>query len=414
MILLTGFYLDSSAARVAEFAECVRRNSANPSIDQISVFLEDPISPADAKARFDALAHRKVELIPYGRRLTFAHLLEHANRRLAGAVVILANADIYFDESLELLEDHSLTGRCLCLSRWDEAADGGLILVDRPDSQDAWVLAAPTPPIQCDFCLGKPGCDNRFAFEAERAGLEVSNPSRSVRARHLHQSAVRRYTTAERVTGPNRFVPPSFLANGKSIQGQFSPTFPSHRGLQVRRAIAARCREIEATVAPYLGGVIPEALRHELRRAVKIRLPALARPDDTTLATVGFKESMGFTVATLECGASTHNNSDRPLVFVPEALAGIRFTQVVANHSAPVEVEFRTAGLLYVLAAPGWEGYSPAATFLNEAGWREPIEGLRARDGTIFEPWSLVAGAGERLVLPTQVMLAGAELVRYA
>jgi hypothetical protein len=88
------------------------------------------------------------------------------------------------------------------------------------------------------------------------------------------------------------------------------------------------------------------------------------------------------------------------------------FTQVVANYSTPVEIEFQTAGRLFVLAAPGWEGYAPAAAFLDEAGWREPIEPLRTRDGTVFEPWSLVANAGERLVVPAQVMLSAAKLVR--
>ena len=127
---------------------------------------------------------------------------------------------------------------------------------------------------------------------------------------------------------------------------------------------------------------------------------------------IAFKEAMGYTVAQLAPGISTHNNDPRPLVFVPDALAGMRFTQVVANHSAPVEVEFRTDGRLLVLAAPGWYGYVPAAAFLDAAGWREPVEPLRTRDGTIFEPWSLCADAGERLVLPTQVMLIAAELVR--
>jgi hypothetical protein len=122
---------------------------------------------------------------------------------------------------------------------------------------------------------------------------------------------------------------------------------------------------------------------------------------------------MGYTLALLEGGVSTHNNDPRPLVSVPSELAGLPFTQVVANHAEPVEIEFRTSGRLFVLAAPGWEGYGPAAEFLGDAGWRDSIEPLRTRDGTTFEVWSLYADAGERLQLPTQVMLAAAELVRF-
>ena len=98
-----------------------------------------------------------------------------------------------------------------CLSRWDEAADGTLRHFDRPYSQDAWIFVPPLPRLVSDFNLGKLGCDNRLAYEAERVGLIVSNPSRSVRARHLHQSAVRRYTRKQRLGGPMRLVPVSFL-----------------------------------------------------------------------------------------------------------------------------------------------------------------------------------------------------------
>jgi hypothetical protein len=100
------------------------------------------------------------------------------------------------------------------------------------------------------------------------------------------------------------------------------------------------------------------------------------------------------------------------LVFVPVELADLAFTQVVANHATPVEVEFRTRGRLFVLAAPGWQGYASAAEFLDDAGWRDSIEPLRTRDGTTFEVWSLYAEGGERLQVPTQVMLAAAQLLR--
>ena len=86
----------------------------------------------------------------------------------------------------------------------------------------------------------------------------------------------------------------------------------------------------------------------------------------------------------------------------------------MANHATPVAIEFRSGGRLYVLAARGWEGFAPAAAFLDAAGWREPFEPMRTRDGTTFEVWSLVAEAGERLEVPTQVMLVSDELVRLS
>lgn len=415
MILLVGFYNDASPARTEEFIECVRRNSANPHIDEVVVFIEDGITCSTARERFPALGHRNVRLVAHGQRLAYVQLFDYANRYLRGLGVIIANADIFFDETLALLDDEPLRDRMLCLSRWDEGADGLPSHFDRPDSQDAWIFEPPLPHIAADFYLGKPGCDNRLAYEAERAGLAVSNPSRSVRARHLHQSAVRRYKERDRLHGPVRLVPTSSLDNPLSRRAASRPpyvNFPSHRGRQAEHLVHARCREIEGALSAELGTALPRALRRELRRAVAERTEGPPRPFVASPAVAAFRETMGYTVSRLELGVSTHNNDHRPLVFVPAEISGMSFTQVVANHAAPVEIEFRGAGRLIVLAAPGWDGYARAAAFLDDAGWREPIEPLRTRDGTMFEAWSLVAGAGERLTVPTQVMLAAQELIR--
>ena len=44
-----------------------------------------------------------------------------------------------------------------------------------PISQDAWMWKSPLPPAlsDIDFKLGKPGCDNRFAYELRTAGVRV-------------------------------------------------------------------------------------------------------------------------------------------------------------------------------------------------------------------------------------------------
>ena len=147
-------------------------------------------------------------------------------------------------------------------------------------------------------------------------------------------------------------------------------------------------------------------------RAIRERTSGPARPIELSLARVAFQETMGYTLARLQLGVSTHNNDQRPLVFVPPALEQMPFTQVVANHAAPVEISFMSEGRLFLLASPGWEGYAIAEAFLDEAGWREPVEPLRTKDGTVFKPWSLAGKAGEGLIVPTQVMLASSEVTR--
>lgn len=217
MELLVGFYQDKSRARTAEFVECVRRNTDNPHIDRVTVFLEDDVRSADVLGLHPDFSHSKITVIPHGARLTFVYLFEYANAHLAGKSVAIANADIFFDETLALLNDAIPQRSMLCLSRWDERSDGSRKHYDRPYSQDAWIFVAPVPPIAADFFLGIPGCDNRLAYEAERAGLTVTNPSRSVRARHLHLSGVHHYTLQDTLDGPRRFVPASFF-DGRAFQ----------------------------------------------------------------------------------------------------------------------------------------------------------------------------------------------------
>src|SRR5207248_1670053 len=152
-------------------------------------------------AAHPVFANPKVRTVAHGRRVTFRDLFAHANAHFTNRRVIVANADVYFDDTLALLDRFDLAGHFLCLSRWDAGADGTSHHFDRADSQDAWIFEAPLREFECDFHLGLPGCDNRLAYEAGRAGLLVLNPSRSVRAHHLHRTQVRRYNPAQPVPG---------------------------------------------------------------------------------------------------------------------------------------------------------------------------------------------------------------------
>lgn len=351
MILLTGLYEDADLSRRSELIECLNRNVENDHLDEIHLFVEEPLELGGLLTRHSVLAAAKIRLIAHGRRVTYQGLFTHANSGLLGHRVIVANADIFFDHTLACLDGYDLSGKLLCLSRWDVQPDGSAHFFDHPASQDAWIFQAPIPDLPCDFHLGVPGCDNRLVWEAEHAGLALYNPSRSLRAYHLHLSGVRRYRERQRLAGPTKAIPAGFLR------------------------------------APRLAPILPCAI-------------------------VAFRETMGYTVARLETGASSHNNDPRPFTAVPEPLAGLEFTQVVASSVSSVEVEFLTPGKLYVLVGNDWEGYYPATTWLSEQGFKEDLPLVETRRGTAFEVWSLVGGASGRFVLPTQVMLAAARLVK--
>jgi FkbM family methyltransferase len=357
VILLTSLYHDADARRRDELLECLRRNVAAERLDEIHVFIEDAMAAKELQAHTE-FSVAKVRLIEHGRRVTYRSLFDYANQHLQGRGVVIANADIFFDDTLARLDGYDLSGKLLCLSRWDVHADGSASLFEHPSSQDAWIFKAPVPSFHCDFHLGLLGCDNRLAWEAEQAGLKLSNPSRSVRAHHLHLSQVHHYSERQRLAGPTRSISATPLET----------PYPS----------------------------------------------SLGTPPAVPCAAVAFSEAMGYTVASLETGASSHNNDARPFTKISEPLLGRMFTQVVSAAVTPIEVEFITSGKLYVLVGTDWDGHDSSAAWLNRHGFRENLPSLETERQTGFEVWSLVAEAGDRFVLPTQVMLVADYLVKRA
>jgi FkbM family methyltransferase len=337
--LVTAYYSDPKPARRDEFLECVRRNAANPLFGELHVFCEDGTPPG--------LDDPKVRAVPLGRRATYRDLFDYANRNLAGWRVVVANADIYFGDDLRRLDAYDLDGKLLCLSRWDVQADGSARFFEHGESQDAWVFVAPVRPFPCDFHFGVPGCDNRLAWEAAQAGLQVENPGRSLRAYHLHLSGVRRYHDRQRVRGPTLSVPAQFLGP----------------------------------------------------------------PVDLRPATVAFSEAMGYRISTLEPGMSSHVNIERPFSAPPEPLRGLAFTQVVANSVSPLLIEFRSPGKLFVLVGDDWAGAAVARDWVAAAGFIEDLPRVATAVGAGFEVWSIVGDVGEHVVAPTQVMLVAQRLV---
>jgi hypothetical protein len=356
MILITGFYHDPDPLRRGELLECIKRNVANQRIEEVHIFIEDATEP-EAILPDGANGHRsKLKLIRSGKRATFKSLFDYANEKLKGRAVAIANADIFFDDSLKLLNGYDLSAKLICLSRWDVQADGSTVFFEHPSSQDAWIFQSPIPEINCDFYLGLPACDNRLAWEAEHAGLEISNPARTLHANHLHLTGIRRYREQQRLAGPVKSISATALET----------PYPSKLG----------------------------------------------PPPSAPCAAIAFRETMGFTIATLDLGASSHNNDDRPFESIPESLQGRRFTQAVSGTTSEIEIEFLSAGKLYVLVGPDWWGHAPATDWLRETGYKEDLPSLRTTRGTGFEVWSLVAEAGERFVIPIQVMLVSDHLVK--
>ena len=209
--LLTGFYREPDEARRAELLECWRRNAALDHIDAMHLLIEDDTTPEGAIELCPELAHPKVRLVPHGRRATFHEYFTYANATFSKQRVVLANADIYFDDSLAQAARCDLRRMMIVLARWEVQPDGSSKLHDVDFSQDAWIFQPPTKFKNCDFTLGIPGCENRVAWSAHHSGRKVENYARTIRAYHLHLTGLRRWTQAQRIGGPGRRVRPKAM-----------------------------------------------------------------------------------------------------------------------------------------------------------------------------------------------------------
>lgn len=184
--LFFNYYEDKNPERQKELDYCLQKNIDNNLLDII--ILESEKNP------------------------TYNFYFEKINQ-LTGPddINIIANSDIFFDNTIGLVS-RMQPKEAYVLSRWDWYGEGSIPKHRAiKNSQDTWIIRGKAENIDGNFCLGIPFCDNRIAFELSKAGYMVSNPSRSIKTYHYHNSGVRKYADNERVNGQYLFVEPISL-----------------------------------------------------------------------------------------------------------------------------------------------------------------------------------------------------------
>jgi len=113
--------------------------------------------------------------------------------RYAEDINVVANLDIYFDQSIHLakwITDDTI----YCLTRHEDDGKGNICTFGEKHyghpgewSQDAWIFTGvKIQKVHAEFCMGERGCDNHLAYLFLEAGFNVSNPSEDIRAIHMH------------------------------------------------------------------------------------------------------------------------------------------------------------------------------------------------------------------------------------
>jgi hypothetical protein len=181
--LYTSYYQDKDPKRQKELLYCLKKNIENPLIDNIFLIVEGEVKlPINGKL-----------IIIEENRPTYRNFFDLINDtvRSVNDISIIANTDIYFNDTLQLIDLREK--QCIALSRWDKRKDG-LRLHNERYSQDTWIFKGKIRNVRfCDFFMGIPGCDNRIAYELNRAGYRLFNPACSIQSIHYHQSDLHNY-----------------------------------------------------------------------------------------------------------------------------------------------------------------------------------------------------------------------------
>lgn len=195
--LFINYFQSQNRARQDELHKCLWANIENKFIDKIYLITEDAFT----------INNKKVEVIKADRP-TYNDFFYYCNLFKCQYSVI-ANADIYFDQTIERITEILTNDRALALTRYDIDRAERSTFYKREDSQDAWIFKGFIKNMDGNFYLGRAGCDNRIAWEMHNAGYRLFNPSLTIKAYHLHNTGARNYGDKQTVPKPYRFVEPT-------------------------------------------------------------------------------------------------------------------------------------------------------------------------------------------------------------
>ena len=203
MNLILEYYTPSNEHRDKEYLSCIRENITSKFFKSINIFVEEGSKlPDDISSKVN---------IYNGKRNTFQDLFNYCNTNFQGEVCFIINTDIFFDATIKYINTNNLKDKFMALTRWDILKDGKARFFDNSSniayfSQDVWGFVSPISIDDANFYLGKPGCDNKISYLANKAGLSPRNPSLGIKAYHLHLTGYRTYIPGGKDTVPGPYL----------------------------------------------------------------------------------------------------------------------------------------------------------------------------------------------------------------
>jgi len=170
--------------RQSEFDFCLKHNIQSKLFDNIYVITGEDIP---------FFSPRVFRIFPYGDRTNYQNIFDMREASLENDINIIANSDIYFDDTIKLIDDKVTDEIALGLSRWYPSDDyyyvngfhhNGKAAVE---SNDVWIWKGKCKVKNGDFPIGYYACDGRIMQCFIEAGYRVYNPAHDVKVWHKHK-----------------------------------------------------------------------------------------------------------------------------------------------------------------------------------------------------------------------------------
>ena len=199
-ILIIQLYNEKKVSRANEFITSLEKNLSHPRIKEIVIFYDGTSAESRNHVFFKKIQDKALKFIYKPGRLTYKHAFEFANKNYPKQNIIVANADIYFNETLGKLDYVDLLSAMIALTRWNMMHDGSIklaFLEKHPHksfiSQDVWIFKTPLKiDFRCEFEMGLNHCDSFLNYHMLKSlSLKILNPCLDIQAIHYHLSDYR-------------------------------------------------------------------------------------------------------------------------------------------------------------------------------------------------------------------------------
>jgi len=204
--LLTSLYNETTPNRKTELILSLEHNIQNELIQRIVVFY-DSGKGTDEEVLQLLNETDKIDVIHTDSRPYFYQMMKMANSK-SNELFIIANSDIVFDQSLNLVSQFYMKNKLFALTRWDFTDEETI----KPriqnnkimgSSQDAWIFRS---PVNLDefrdtefekIQLGTWNCDCALNHFFLNSSVQILNPCLDIKVLHVHFSNNRSYNDSK-------------------------------------------------------------------------------------------------------------------------------------------------------------------------------------------------------------------------